>query len=84
MSVLGVSYRSYRVWQRNRDVVFRLWFVELVPPILGPIIVITALGLGLGVFVELSGDQDYIEFLTPGLLALIWTLAALNWSPISR
>ena len=87
MSVLGVSYRSYRVWQRNRDVVFRLWFVELVPPILGPIIVITALGLGLGVFVELSGDQDYIEFLTPGLLALfpmLWAMFDCGWGAYGR
>ncbi|MCH8026119.1 MAG: hypothetical protein IH866_04930, partial [Chloroflexi bacterium] len=47
MSVMGVSYRSYRVWQRNRDVVFKLWIAELAPPVLGPIMVITALGLGL-------------------------------------
>ncbi|MCH8901698.1 MAG: ABC transporter permease, partial [Chloroflexi bacterium] len=77
MSVLGVSYRSYRVWQRNRDVVFRLWFVELVPSIFGPLIVLTALGLGLGVFVELEGDQQYIEFLTPGMLALFPMLWAM-------
>ncbi len=87
MSVLGVSYRSYRVWQRNRDVVFRLWFAELVPPILGPIIVITALGLGLGVFVELEGDERYIEFLTPGLLALfpmLWAMFDCGWGAYGR
>lgn len=87
MSVLGVSYRSYRVWQRNRDVVFRLWFAELVPPILGPIIVITALGLGLGAFVELGGDEDYIEFLTPGLLALfpmLWAMFDCGWGAFNR
>ena len=87
MSVMGVSYRSYRVWQRNRDVVFRLWFVELVPPILGPLIVITALGLGLGVFVELSGDVEYIEFLTPGLLALfpmLWAMFDCGWGAFGR
>ncbi len=87
MSVLGVSYRSYRVWQRNRDVVFRLWFAELVPPILGPVMVITALGLGLGVFVELEGDQAYIEFLTPGLLALfpmLWAMFDCGWGAYGR
>lgn len=87
MSMLGVSYRSYRTWQRNRDVVFRLWFAELVPPLLGPIIVITALGLGLGVFVELEGDQDYIEFLTPGLLALfpmLWAMFDCGWGAFGR
>lgn len=87
MSVMGVSYRSYRVWQRNRDVVFRLWFVELVPPILGPLMVITALGLGLGVFVELDGGEDYIEFLTPGILALfpmLWAMFDCGWGAFGR
>ena len=87
MSVLGVSYRSYRVWQRNRDVVFRLWFVELVPSIFGPLIVLTALGLGLGVFVELEGDQEYIEFLTPGMLALfpmLWAMFDCGWGAYGR
>ena len=87
MSVLGVSYRSYRVWQRNRDVVFRLWFVELVPSIFGPLIVLTALGLGLGVFVELEGDQQYIEFLTPGMLALfpmLWAMFDCGWGAYGR
>lgn len=87
MSVLGVSYRSYRVWQRNRDVVFRLWFAELVPPILGPIIVITALGLGLGAFVQLEGDERYIEFLTPGMLALfpmLWAMFDCGWGAYGR
>ena len=85
--MLGVSYRSYRVWQRNRDVVYRLWFAELAPPILGPLIVITALGLGLGVFVELEGDQSYIEFLTPGLLALfpmLWAMFDCGWGAYGR
>ena len=87
MSVLGVSYRSYRVWQRNRDVVFRLWFVELVPSLFGPLIVLTALGLGLGVFVELEGDQEYIEFLTPGMLALfpmLWAMFDCGWGAYGR
>ncbi len=87
MSVLGVSYRTYRVWQRNRDVVFRLWFAELVPPILGPVMVITALGLGLGAFVELDGEEEYIEFLTPGLLALfpmLWAMFDCGWGAYGR
>ena len=87
MSVLNVSYRSYRVWQRNRDVVFRLWFAELALPVLGPVMVITALGLGLGVFVELDGDQTYIEFLTPGILALfpmLWAMFECGWGAYGR
>ena len=87
MSVLGVSYRSYRVWQRNRDVVFRLWFTELAPPLLGPLMVIAALGLGLGTFVDLDGGEDYIEFLTPGILALfpmLWAMFECGWGAYGR
>jgi len=87
MSVLGVSYRSYRVWQRNRDVVFRLWFAELVPPIAGPLMMMGALGLGLGVFVQLGDEQEYIEFLTPGMLALfpmLWAMFDCGWGAFGR
>lgn len=87
MSVLGVSYRSYRVWQRNRDVVFRLWFAELVPPIAGPLMMMAALGLGLGVFVQLQGGERYIEFLTPGMLALfpmLWAMFDCGWGAYGR
>ena len=66
----AVSYRTYRVWQRNRDVFLRLWRAELVWPVAEPLLIILALGLGLGVFVELGGDQSYMEFLTPGILAV--------------
>lgn len=87
MSVMGVSYRSYRVWQRNRDVVLRLWFVELVPPIVGPLIMMSALGLGLGAFVELGGDQAYIAFLTPGILSIfpmLWAMFDCGWGAYGR
>ena len=74
----GVSYRTYRVWQRNRDVFLRLWQAELVWPVVEPILIITALGLGLGVFVELGGDQSYIEFITPGIMAVYPMWAAIS------
>jgi lipooligosaccharide transport system permease protein len=87
MSVLGVSYRSYRVWQRNRDVVLRLWFAELVPPVVGPLIMMSALGLGLGAFVELGGDREYIAFLTPGILSIfpmLWAMFDCGWGAYGR
>ena len=84
---MGVSYRSYRVWQRNRDVVFRLWFAELIPPIVGPLIMMSALGLGLGVFVELGEEQEYIAYLTPGILAIfpmMWAMFDCGWGAYGR
>lgn len=76
---LGVAIpgrRSFRVWQRNRDVFFQLWKAELVPPVLEPIMMFLALGLGLGTYVELTGDVEYIQFLAPGVLAMFTMFAA--------
>ena len=87
MNVMGVSYRTYRVWQRNRDVVLGLWFAELVPPIFGPLIMMGALGLGLGAFVDLGDEEEYIAFLTPGILALfpmLWAMFECGWGAYGR
>ncbi|MBE7520196.1 MAG: ABC transporter permease [Thermoflexaceae bacterium] len=71
-----LSIGSYRVWQRNRDVTFRLWRTEFIGVVVEPFIVILALGLGLGQFVELSSGEEYVAFLTPGLLAMFPMFAA--------
>lgn len=76
---LGVAIpgrRSLRVWQRNRDVYFQLWKTELFPPVLEPVMMFVALGLGLGTYVELTDDSDYIQFLGPGVLAMFTMFAA--------
>ena len=73
LPVLGVALpgrRTFRVWQRNRDVFVRLWKAEFIGPIIEPIIMFLALGLGLGTYVQLGGDRDYIAFLGPGVLAM--------------
>lgn len=59
---------TYRVWQRNRDVFLQLWRAELLPPLLEPLITLLGLGLGLGAFVQLGGDVEYVQFLAPGVL----------------
>jgi lipooligosaccharide transport system permease protein len=76
---LGVALpgrRTYRVWQRNRDVFFQLWRAELTPPLVEPVMMFLALGLGLGTYVELTGDVEYIQFLAPGVLAMFPMFAA--------
>lgn len=63
------SWRCIRVWQRNRDVFFRLWHSE-VPGLVGePVIILLAMGLGLGTYVGLVDSQRYIEFIAPGIIA---------------
>ena len=63
------SWRFIRVWQRNRDVFFRLWHSEAPGFVAEPIIILLAMGLGLGAYVGLVDGQEYIEFIAPGIIA---------------
>ena len=63
------SWRFIRVWQRNRDVFFRLWRSQIPVMVAEPIIILLAMGLGLGTYVGLVNGQSYIEFVTPGIIA---------------
>ncbi|MDD4985676.1 MAG: ABC transporter permease [Dehalococcoidales bacterium] len=63
------SWRFIRVWQRNRDVFFRLWRSEIPVMVAEPIIILLAMGLGLGTYVGVVNGQSYIEFVTPGVIA---------------
>jgi len=63
------SWRFIRVWQRNRDVFFRLWHSEAPGFIAEPIIILLAMGFGLGTYIGLVDGQKYIEFIAPGIIA---------------
>ena len=78
---LGVAlpgHLALRVWQRDLDVFLNLWKVNLFPPLAEPLIMILAMGLGLGSFVELTGDQEYIQFIAPGVMAVIPMFAGIG------
>jgi lipooligosaccharide transport system permease protein len=70
------SWRFLRLWQRNRDVFFRLWHSEAPGMIIEPILILMAMGLGLGAYVGLIDGQDYIEFVAPGIIASYAMFAA--------
>ena len=55
---IDVSYRAFKVWQRNRDVFMHIWRAEMIWPIFEPLIVMLGLGLGLGKFVELESRSE--------------------------
>ena len=61
------SYRSLRVWQRNRDVFFKLWRTEVPGFFAEPVLILLAMGVGLGTYVMLG--QSYLEFIAPGIVA---------------
>lgn len=63
------SWRFIRVWQRNRDVFFKLWRSEAPGFLAEPVIVLLAMGFGLGAYVGLVDGQRYIEFIAPGIIA---------------
>jgi len=63
------SWRFIRLWQRNRDVFFRLWHSEAPGFVAEPIIILLAMGLGMGAYVGLVDGQRYIEFIAPGIIA---------------
>jgi lipooligosaccharide transport system permease protein len=87
MIAADVSYRSLRVWQRNRDVFLHMWRAEIMWPFVEPLIVLLGLGLGLGRFVELASGQDYIQFITPGIVAAFAMWAAIaegGWASYNR
>ncbi len=62
------SWRFIRVWQRNADVFLRLWRSEAPAVIAEPIIILLAMGLGLGAYIGLVDGQEYIEFVAPGII----------------
>jgi len=70
------SWRFIRLWQRNRDVFFRLWHSEAPGMVIEPILILVAMGLGLGAYVGLIDGQDYIEFVAPGIIASYAMFAA--------
>lgn len=83
----SLSFLAFRVWQRNRDVYFNIWRAEIVWPIVDPLITLVALGIGLGDFVELPVEQDYVEYIAPGLLAVfpMWFAAGeTGWGSFFR
>ncbi len=63
------SWRFIRVWQRNRDVFFRLWHSEAPGFVAEPIIILLAMGIGLGAYVGMVDGQKYIEYIVPGIIA---------------
>ncbi|MFH0914748.1 MAG: ABC transporter permease [Chloroflexota bacterium] len=67
--MIPFSWRFIRLWQRNRDVFFQLWHSEAPGFVAEPLIVLLAMGAGLGAYVGLINGQSYIAFIAPGIIA---------------
>lgn len=65
-----LSYRVWKVWMRDRDVLMKTYKTSFLPPLLEPILYLLALGFGLGGFVQLIDGEPYIQFIAPALVAV--------------
>ena len=59
---------GFRVWRRNWTVFRRFALAEVGPLFVEPLVVLGAMGLGLGAYVTLTGDVSYVEFIGPGIV----------------
>ena len=63
-----------RVWQRNFTVYRQNWQISFLPPILEPLLYLTAFGIGIGALVgsiAYGGDAvSYAAFIAPALIAI--------------
>lgn len=69
LPVFRLSYRVYRVWQRDRDIYLNAWKTEFWPPFMEPLFSILALGLGLGRYVTDIDGMSFLQFLAPAFVA---------------
>lgn len=69
LGVRQVSYRSLRVWQRNRDALLRLWKTDALPIFIEPLVDLAAMGVGVGSVVGEVNGESYFDFIAPGVLA---------------
>jgi lipooligosaccharide transport system permease protein len=65
-----LSYRVWKVWQRNFDVFTKTIRVNFLPSLLEPILYLLAFGFGLGGFIPSIQGQSYIAFIAPALVAI--------------
>lgn len=71
----SLFWRLYSVWYRHMRVYTKHIFSNGFPPFLEPLIFLWGIGLGLGRYVDPINGQDYIVFLSIGLLVTssMWT-----------
>ncbi|HQP91284.1 MAG TPA: ABC transporter permease [Candidatus Omnitrophota bacterium] len=71
--IKNISWRAWRVWQRNFDVYLATWKVNFIPPVLEPLLYLLAFGIGLGNMVTNVSYEgipiSYLSFIAPGLIA---------------
>jgi len=72
---MSVSARhAVAVWRRNAAMYRRTWMWTILPNFFEPVFYLTAIGIGVGSYINEIGGTSYIAFLAPGLVCV----AAMN------
>jgi len=66
----NLSYRIFKVWQRNKDVFMKTYKTNFLPSLLEPILYLVAFGLGLGGFVQTINGEPYVNFIAPAIVSV--------------
>jgi lipooligosaccharide transport system permease protein len=69
-SLPSLTRGVWTVWRRNADVFRKTWKVNLVPPLVEPLLYLLALGFGIGGFIGEIDGVSYIVFIAPAIVAI--------------
>lgn len=76
-AIANISPRGvYKMWQRDLKAFRKMFWISMVPTLVGPLILMITLGAGVGVLVKSVGGLSYEQFIAPGLLASTAMLGA--------
>ncbi len=68
---MSVSPRhALAVWCRNASMYSRTWKWNLLPNFFEPVFYLTAVGIGVGAYIQEMGGMPYVAFLAPGLVCV--------------
>jgi lipooligosaccharide transport system permease protein len=62
------------VWRRNATMYRRTWKLNILPNFFEPVFYLSAIGVGVGAYIDQMGGTSYARFLAPGLVCV----AAMN------
>lgn len=65
-----VTRRCGHVWRRNLTVFTKTWKVNFFPPFIEAFLYLTAIGLGIGTYVQQIDGIPYVNFIAPSILAI--------------
>ncbi len=68
LKIPDISWRAYRVWQRNRDSYMRFYKANLLGNLGEPLMYLFGMGIGIGSYLGLIEGVPYMEFIAPGLI----------------